>query len=77
MLAFHLLKEILEKSGRVFKDSPIFTNAMRQHLFHAMKQNGISTNSEIFKLEVEIFMILMTKFNDILIEEIQVNEKDA
>lgn len=71
-LAFHLLKEILEKSGKMFKDSSIFINAMRLHLFNAIKDSGISQNLEIFKLEVEILMIIMKKFHDVLSEEIRV-----
>ncbi|CAL8083070.1 unnamed protein product [Orchesella dallaii] len=71
ILAFHLLKEILEKSGIAFKESPIFINAMKQHLYQSLIENGISQNAEVFKLEVEIIMLLIVKFKEVMIDEIQ------
>ncbi|ODN01693.1 Brefeldin A-inhibited guanine nucleotide-exchange protein 1, partial [Orchesella cincta] len=71
ILGFHLLKEILDKSGTAFKQSPIFINAMKQHLYQSLVENGMSSNVEVFKLEVEIIMLLMVKFKEVMMDEIQ------
>lgn len=49
----------------------MFVNAMKQHLLHALLENNISTNGDIFKLESEILMIIIKKFIDIMTNEVQ------
>jgi len=72
MLSLHLLKIVIENAGPVFKSSTIFTTGIQKYLCAAMLENSGTLVPEIFKLNVDIFLLLLTHFRNRLKSEVEV-----
>jgi Sec7-like guanine-nucleotide exchange factor len=72
ILAFQLLKSILDNCGTVFKTSPIFITAIKQYLCSAMVHASISPVLDLFQLNLHLLTSLIHKFRNALKPEIEV-----
>eukprot|EP01116_Phalansterium_solitarium_P005911 TRINITY_DN1816_c0_g1_i6.p1 TRINITY_DN1816_c0_g1~~TRINITY_DN1816_c0_g1_i6.p1 ORF type:complete len:1289 (-),score=563.21 TRINITY_DN1816_c0_g1_i6:393-4259(-) len=73
ILSLELLLSILDNSGPVFRSCDKFiNNAIKKYLCMSLLINGVSTNTQVFKLSLNIFLSLVGHFKDYLKAEIGV-----
>ncbi|XP_021948829.1 brefeldin A-inhibited guanine nucleotide-exchange protein 2 isoform X3 [Folsomia candida] len=71
ILSFQLIKSVLNNCGTVFQSSPMLCTAVKQYLCTTLRTTGVSINQEIFKLKLDLLIILIDKFQNNLSKEIE------
>ncbi len=74
ILSFQLVKSVLQNCGPVFQSSSMFRTAIKQYLCTALKETGVSSNQDIYQLNLDLLVILIDKFQNAISNEIEVFE---